>query len=326
MKLKIVILDACTTTEVLVGETRQGEPDWNQLAELGELTVYPRTMPDEVVARCQGAAIVLTNKVVLHREIISQLTELKYIGLMSTGTNSVDLKEASRRGIVVTNVPAYSTASVAQHTIALLLELAIRMRSQINLAVDLTWSSQPDFSIYESPILELAGKTFGIVGCGSIAQATAKIAHAMGMRLLVHSRSERSVDFPCEWVSKDEILFQSDALSLHCPLSEETEHWINTESLEKMKPSAFLINTGRGPLVDENAVAEALRNGKLAGYGADVSTVEPPSRENPILHAPNAVLTPHVAWASREARFRLVKQLEQNIQAFLKGDPINTAG
>lgn len=323
MSRKIVILDAATTSPLDLGETSPHEPNWKGLARLGNITLYPRTKPDEIADRAEGAPILLTNKVVLDATTIDALPNLKYIGLMSTGTNVVDLEAAARRGITVTNVPAYSTASVAQHAIALLLELAGRLGEQAALARDRMWSNQPDFSIHTGTLVELNGKTLGLVGCGEIAQATARIAVALGMRIRVHSRTQRETDFPCEWCGKGELLRESHAISLHCPLTKETKHWIDADALEKMRPNAFLINTGRGPLVDEAAVARALHEGTLGGYGTDVTATEPPPTDNPLLDAPRAIVTPHVAWASTEARTRLVATLEKNLEAFLNSKPIH---
>tara|TARA_R100000027_G_scaffold42924_4_gene32195 strand:- start:5463 stop:6449 length:987 start_codon:yes stop_codon:yes gene_type:complete len=323
MKPSIVVLDAHTTSPLKAGETSSAHPSWEPLASLGELVLYARTSPDEIIERASDASYVLTNKVVLDRQIIESLPSLKYIGLMSTGTNSADLAAAEEHGIVVSNVPAYSTPSVAQHTIALLLELATNLSAHANLSRSGEWSKQADFSITAGGIVELAGKNFGIVGCGEIAQATARIASALGLQILVHSRTQRATDFPCRWLDKEEFLRESDVISLHCPLTPQTKHWINRESIEQMKDEAILLNTGRGPLVDEAAVAEALQNNELGGYGADVTETEPPRSDNPILTAPRAVVTPHVAWASLESRTRLMQTMAANLQAYLNGAPQN---
>ncbi|MFP4493216.1 MAG: D-2-hydroxyacid dehydrogenase [Puniceicoccaceae bacterium] len=323
MQTKIVVLDARTTSPLAVGESDPAHPSWDGLAALGELRLFGRTRPEEVLERAAGAPVVLTNKVVLDRGRIEGLPELRYIGLMSTGTNAVDLEAARERGIAVTNVPAYSTASVAQHTIALLLELATRLSAHAGLFQSGAWAAQPDFSVTAGPITELAGKTFGLVGCGEIARATGRIAHALGMRVLVHSRTRRSTDFPCGWADRDRLLAEADVISLHCPLTEETRHWIDAEALARVKPGAILLNTGRGPLVDEPAVAAALRSGRLGGYGADVTDTEPPPPDHPLRGIPGAVVTPHVAWASREARGRLMRTLVSNLEAFLAGKSAN---
>jgi len=324
MSLPIVVLDAYTTSPLKPGESDPAHPSWKPLEELGSLILHARTRPEEILERASGTSILLTNKVVLTRAVLEKLPDLRYVGLMSTGTNAVDLEAAEDLGITVTNVPAYSTASVAQHTIALLLELATRLSGQARLFHSGEWSAQPDFSLSAGPIVELAEKNFGIVGCGDIAQATAKIASALGMNILVHSRTRKETAFPCEWLDKEEFLKRSDVISLHCPLTAETERWINAASLQKMKSGAFLLNTGRGPLVDENAVAQSLRDGHLGGYGADVTTTEPPPAHHPLQNAPRAVVTPHVAWASTEARSRLMNTLAANLRAFLDGSPQNT--
>lgn len=323
MKPSIVVLDALTTSPLQKGEKSSEHPSWDLLSEQGDLTLYPRTKPAEILDRASDTGILLTNKVVLERDTLEKLPDLRYIGLMSTGTNAVDLDAARDLGITVSNVPAYSTASVAQHAIALLLELAGRLSEQADLSRSGKWSRQADFSITAGPIVELDGKFFGIVGCGDIAQATARIAAAIGMKILVHSRTQKETDFPCDWLDKAEFLRRCDVISLHCPLNAETEKWIDDEALKSIKDGAILLNTGRGPLIDETAVAQALKSGKLGGYGADVMTTEPPLIENPLLTAPRTVVTPHVAWASTEARTRLMETLAKNIQAFLAGSPQN---
>mgnify|MGYP006269163739 CR=1 FL=1 len=323
MKPSVVVLDSHTTSPLGIGESDPAHPSWDRLAGIGELTLYPRTRPEEAVARAAGAPIVLTNKVVLDRGAIEALPELRYIGLMSTGTNVVDLEAARERGIPVTNVPAYSTASVAQHAIGLTLDLAGRLPEHARLARSGEWSAQPDFSLVAGPTVELAGKAFGVVGCGAIGRATAAIAHAMGMRILVHSRTRRETPFPCEWVDREEILRRADVLSLHCPLDERTRGWVDADALRLLKPGAFVVNTSRGPLVDEEAVAEALREGRLGGFAADVAGAEPPPADHPLLSAPRAILTPHVAWATTEARRRLMDTLADNLEGFLRGTPRN---
>jgi len=324
MKPSIVVLDSFTTSPLAIGKSHPSHPSWDSLAQLGDLVLHHRTAPSQILDRIIDAPLVLTNKVVLDRDILRQLPHLRYIGLMSTGTNSADLEVASKLGITVSNVPAYSTASVAQHVIGLFLELGLHLSEHANLSRSGAWSKQPDFSITAGPIVEFAGKNFGIVGCGDIAQATARIAAAMGMRILVHSRSRKNTDFQCEWLDKEEFLSKADVISLHCPLTPKTENWIDEEALSHMKTGAFLINTSRGPVVDESAVATALLNGKLGGYGADVSAVEPPPEDHPLLQAPRSILTPHVAWASTEARDRLMKILVANAKAYLSGSPQNT--
>ncbi len=324
MRPRIVVLDAFTTSPLGLGEEDPSHPSWQGLADLGEVVLHARTKPEEVPERAAGAPVVLTNKVVLGAEMIRSLPDLRYIGLMSTGTNVVDLDCAREQGVTVTNVPAYAAPSAAQHAIALMLELALRLSENAALARSGVWSGQSDFCITSGRIIELAGRNFGIVGCGEIAQATARVAHALGMRILVFSRTHRETPFPAEWVDRDRILADSDVLSLHCPLTPETRHFINRDSLARMKPGALLINTGRGPLVNEGAVADALHQGRLGGYGADVTESEPPPADNPLFTAPRAVVTPHCAWASTEARTRLMETLVSNLQAFVDGHPVNT--
>ena len=324
MKPPLVILDGHTTTPLEVGQHDSAQPDWAALEDLTALRVYPRTQPGEIVERARDYELVLTNKVVLDRKTLRQLPDLRYIGIMSTGTNVVDLETAAEQGITVTYVPAYSTPSVAQHTIALLLEIATHLRAHADLVRTGAWSSQPDFTVSAGPVLELERKRFGMLGCGAIGQATARIAEALGMEILVHSRTVREVDFRAHWVGEEELLEQSDVLSLHCPLTEETREWVNRDRLARLREGAILLNTSRGPLVDDEAVAEALAGGRLRAYGADVLTTEPPPADHPLLHAPNALITPHVGWASREARARLISQLASNVRAYLDGDPIHT--
>ncbi|MGE9290493.1 MAG: D-2-hydroxyacid dehydrogenase [Puniceicoccales bacterium] len=323
MKPSIVVLDASTTSPLAIGETDPKHPSWAPLAELGDVTLYPRTRPEETVERAKETSILLTNKVLLPREVLQRLPNLRYVGLMSTGTNAIDLDAARELGITVSNVPAYSTPSVAQHAIALLLELSTHLSTQAELSRSGKWSQQSDFSISAGSIIELSGKNFGIVGCGDIAQATARIARALGMNILIHSRTPKETDFPAEWLDKEEFLGKADVISLHCPLTPDTEKWIDAAALSHMKPGAFLLNTGRGPLIDEDAVAKALHSGTLGGYGADVTATEPPPIENPLLQAPRSVITPHVAWASTEARTRLMNTLAANLSAFLAGTPQN---
>ncbi|MEM0967131.1 MAG: D-2-hydroxyacid dehydrogenase [Verrucomicrobiota bacterium] len=323
MKLPIVVLDSFTTSPLAIDETHPEHPSWHTLAALGDLTLHHRTSAEQLIERVGKSPVIFTNKVVLSAETLQALPDLRYVGLMSTGTNVIDLGVARDLGITVTNVPAYSTASVAQHTIALLLEMAGNVSAHAELAHSGKWSAQSDFSVRAGPMIELAGKKFGIVGCGDIGQATARIAVALGMEILVYSRSRRETDFPCRWMDKEEFLHSADVVSLHCPLTPETEEWINRTTLSQMKPGAFLINTGRGHLVDEQAVADALHSGHLGGYGADVTKEEPPSPNNPLFGVSGSLITPHVAWANTEARARLIATLAKNLEAFLNGNPQN---
>lgn len=320
----IVVLDSFTLSPLAVGESSPLHPSWDELAGLGNLTLYPRTPVGETVARARDAAILLTNKAPVNAVHIAALPHLESIGVMATGYNIVDIAAARSRGIPVTNVPGYSTQSVAQHVFALLFELAASTGAT-NLAVKRgDWASCADFMFTVAPFFEMAGKTLGIVGFGAIGQAVARIGSALGMEILVYSRSHKEFTVPIRWANSLEMLWkESDAITLHCPLTPETKHFINAESLRQMKPSAYLINTGRGPLIDEAALAAALSQGILAGFAADVLSAEPPAADNPLLSAPNTVITPHIAWASVEARKRLMAILVQNVKACLAGAPVN---
>lgn len=314
--MNIVILDGYASNP--------GDLNWNALEELGNVTVYPRTTDAEKVERAKDADIVLINKVQMDAETLSQLPRLKYIGVQATGFNVVDIEAARQRGIIVTNIPAYSTDSVAQMTFALILTVANRVEHYAQENRKGRWSDNPDFCYWDTPLFELAGKKLGIMGLGNIGMKVATIARDFGMDVYACT-SKNARDLP-DWitkVSKDGLLATSDILTLHCPLADDTYHFISAESIEKMKSSAILINTGRGPLVDEEAVAKALHDGKLAAYGADVMTQEPPTKDNPLFAEPNAYLTPHIAWATLEARTRLNKQVAANVKAFIEGNPIN---
>ncbi len=314
--MKIVILDGYAANP--------GDLDYSLLEQLGEVTVYPRTSDTEKVERSKDADIILLNKVQMDADTLAQLPNLKYIGIQATGYNVVDIQAAKEHGIIVTNIPAYSTDSVAQMTFALILAITNRVEHYSQENRNERWAYNQDFCYWDTPLMELAGKTFGIMGLGNIGMKVATIARNFGMDVCACT-SKNSTDLP-EWiqkVNKDGLLATSDILSLHCPLADDTYHFINAESIEKMKNSAILINTGRGPLVDEEAVAEALHEGALAAYGADVMTQEPPSKDNPLFGEPNAYLTPHIAWATYEARTRLNKQVAANVKAFIEGRPIN---
>lgn len=314
--MNIVILDGYSANP--------GDLSWKELEELGTLTVYDRTKSDETVARAADAEIVLTNKVILNSEVIAQLPRLKYIGVLATGYNVVDIKAAHDRGIIVTNVPAYSTESVAQMVFAHLLTVTNRTEHYAIQNRDGRWSSNPDFCYWDFPHMELAGKTFGVVGLGNIGLRVAQIARAFGMNVkAMTSKVQSTLPVGIEKVSLEELLATADVLSLHCPLTDSTRHMINAATLQQMKPSAILINTGRGPLVDDQAVADALAKGAIAAYCADVVTEEPPRPDNPLLQQPNAFITPHIAWASMEARVRLLKVAIDNVRSFLNGQPQN---
>ena len=314
--MKIVILDGYTANP--------GDLLWQELEYLGEVTVYDRTSRDETVARAAGADIVLTNKVVLDAETIAQLPDLKYIGVLATGYNVVDVEEAHKRGIIVTNVPAYSTESVAQMVFAHLLTVTNRTEHYAIRNREGRWTQNPDFCYWDFPHMELAGKTFGIVGLGNIGRCVAQIALAFGMKVkAVTSKPADALPAGIEKVGMDCLLSTADVLSLHCPLTESTIHLINADTLARMKPTAILINTGRGPLVDDDAVAEALTAGRLAAFCADVLTTEPPANGHPLLALNNAFITPHIAWATKEARMRLLQVAVGNVRAFINGQPVN---
>lgn len=301
-----------------------GDLSWAALEALGPCRVYDRTAPAATRARCEGAAIVLTNKTVLDATLISALPALRYIGVMATGYNVVDLAAARTRQIPVTNVPAYSTPSVVQLTFALLLELTHHVGQHTQGVRAGRWSASPDFCYWETPLVELAGRTFGIVGFGNVGRDVARAATAFGCRVLVHTRTPPAeVPAGVQFVDLPTVFRESDVLSLHCPLTEQTRHLVNAERLALMKPAAFLINCGRGPLVDEGALATALNGGRLAGAGLDVLGTEPPPPDNPLLSARNCVITPHFGWATRAARERLLNTVVENVKAFLAGAPQN---
>ncbi len=318
--MKIVVLDGHAMNP--------GDLSWRGLEELGELTVHDRTPAGQVVERAQGAEIVLTNKSPLPRQTIEALPHLRYIGVQATGFNVVDAEAARERGVTVTNVPGYSTRSVAQMVMALLLELTQQVGHHAELVRRGRWSASPDFCCWDRPLVELDGLTIGIVGFGAIGRGVARLARAFGMRVLIHTRHPddyratpqgREVEF----VDLESLFCRSDVVSLHCPLTPQTEGMVDAERLGRMKPGAFLINTGRGPLVDEAALAEALNAGRLAGAGLDVLSAEPPSADNPLLQARNCFITPHIAWATRAARERLMASVVENVRAFLAGKPEN---
>ena len=314
--MKIVILDGYSANP--------GDLSWKELETMGEVTVYDRTSPSETVARAAEADIVLTNKVIIGREEMAQLPHLKYIGVLATGYNVVDIEAAHERGITVTNVPAYSTESVAQMVFAHLLTVTNRTEHYAIANREGRWTNNKDFCYWDFPHMELSGKSFGIVGLGNIGQRVAAIAHAFGMRVCAYtSKSESQLPSYVEKKPLTDLLSESDVVSLHCPLTPDTRHLINNETLQKMKLSAILINTGRGPLVDDQAVAEALAEGRLAAFCADVLTEEPPKATNPLLNQPNAFITPHIAWASTEARIRLLQVAIGNVRSFLHGHPQN---
>lgn len=307
MPMKIVVLDGYCLNP--------GDLSWSGLEALGEVVVYERTAPEQVFERAAGASALLTNKTVLGAEALAALPELRYIGVLATGYNVVDVAAAGERGVVVTNVPSYGTHSVAQLTIALLLELCHHVGAHGEAVRAGEWAASPHWSLAKTPQVELAGKTFGCIGYGRIGAQTARIAEAMGMRVVVHSRSQG--------VTLEALLTESDVVSLHCPLFAETRGLICASRIELMKPSALLLNTSRGPLVVEQDLADALNAGRLAGAGLDVLSVEPPTSGSPLLTAKNCIVTPHIAWATREARGRLMEIAAGNLAAFAAGEARN---
>jgi len=313
--MRIVVLDGYTLNP--------GDLSWEGLRALGECVIHDRTAPEQVLARAAGAEILLTNKVVLDRERIARLPTLRYIGVLATGTNVVDLAAARARGIPVTNVPDYGTPAVAQMTFALLLELTHHVGHHAAAVRAGRWTASPDFCWWDFPLVELAGRTMGIVGFGRIGRAVGEIARAFGMNLLAHDPAAGPAPAGVRFVDLETLLRQSDVVSLHCPLTPATEHLVNARRLAMMKPTAFLLNTGRGPLVDEAALSEALNAGRLAGAGLDVLAVEPPPADNPLLQARNCLITPHIAWATGAARARLMQTAVDNVRGFLAGEPQN---
>ena len=314
---KAVVLDGYTLNP--------GDLSWGPFERLVELEVYPRTAPADVVARSAGAPVLFTNKTPLREAALRQLPELRYIGVLATGYDVVDSAAAAELGIAVTNVPTYGTDSVAQFTFALLLELCHRGQRHADSTAAGAWARSPDWSYHLHPLSELAGKTFGIVGLGRIGRRTARIADAFGMRILGAdvARGEPLPYEGFEWVEVGELFERSDAVSLHCPLTPETRGLVNAARLSRMKPGALLINTSRGPLIVEQDLAGALVSGRIAGAALDVLPVEPPTAGSPLLGLPNCLVTPHIAWATKEARSRLLDQAAANLEAFLAGAPVN---
>ncbi len=320
---KIVVLDGFTLNPLPLEESSPLHPSWQGLAELGDLEVFARTAASSVADVAKDAEILLTNKTPIPADTIAGLPNLEYIGVMATGTNVVDLIAARARGIPVTNVPGYAAMSAVQMVFSLLFELTGKIGASAKAVQDGKWSECPDFSFTIAPFFEMSGKTLGIVGFGAIGEAVAAVGSALGMNVIVSSRTQKESKVPVRWTSLEELFQSADVISLHCPLTPETDKLINADSINKLKRGAWLINTGRGGLIDEVALAEGLAEGKLAGYGADVLLSEPPAPDNPLILAPNTVITPHIAWASVEARKRLMDGVVGNVQAFLSGTPQN---
>ena len=315
--MNIVVLDGYTTNP--------GDLDWSFLNQFGEYTVYERTPRTLTVERAKDAEIVVTNKVVLDREILEQLPNCRFIELLSTGYNVIDCGYAKERGIPVSNIPAYSTDAVAQLVFAFILAFSNRVAAHNRAVHAGEWTNCPDFCFWRTNLTELAGKTLGIVGFGRIGQRVAELAAAFGMRVLACTPHPKNTQIKgCfAWATMDQLLAESDFVTLHCPLTPQTDHIVNQEFLQKMKPSAYLINTSRGPVIDEAALAQALEKGALAGAGVDVLSTEPPTADNPLLTAKNCLITPHIAWAGYETRGRLLRICEDNLRAFCAGAPIH---
>ena len=317
--MEIVVLDALAMNP--------GDLSWDSLKELGETKIYDRSSVSETSERIADAEVVLTNQSLLTAEIIANAANLKYIGVMATGYNIVDVTAANKRNIIVTNVPAYSTASVAQLVFSFILELTNHTMLYAESVHKGDWAGSKDFSYQLKPTMELQNKTLGIVGFGQIGQAVAKIALAFGMKVISsHKHPERDKMEGVRFVDEETCFRESDFVSLHCPLNDQNKEFVNEALLNKMKPTACLINTSRGGLIDEQDLANALNSGKIAGAGLDVLSTEPPSPENPLLKAKNCYITPHIAWATFEARTRLMKTLVENIRAFMDNKPVNVVG
>jgi len=315
--MRIIVLDGYTLNP--------GDLSWAPIESLGDVIVHDRTPPEKVVERAADAEVVLTNKSVISAEMIQSLPALRYIGVLATGFNVVDVQAAAARSIPVTNVPEYSTDSVAQFVFALLLELCHRVGDHSHEVIDQgRWVSSRDFSFTVSPLVELAGRTMGIVGFGRTGRRTGALAHAFGMKVIANSRTRnKSTDYPFEWRDLDDLFAEADVVSLHCPLTPQTEGLVDSARLGLMKNSAFLINTSRGPVVNEHDLAVALQGGVIAGAGVDVLSTEPPKADNPLLTAPNIIITPHIAWATKAARERLMQAAADNISAWAAGKPTN---
>jgi glycerate dehydrogenase len=313
--MNIVVLDGFTLNP--------GDLSWRELEALGPSVVHDRTPPSQVAARSADAEMLLTNKTVLSGPAIQTLPRLKYIGVLATGTNVVDLAAARARGIPVTNVPTYGTRSVAQMTFALLLELAQHPGHHAQTVRDGRWSTSVDWCYWDFPLIELEGLTLGLVGFGRIGRAVADLATAFGMRVLAFDPLTKTAPANVQCVELDTLFRDSDVVSLHCPLTSANQHLVNAARLATMKPTAFLLNTSRGPLVDDQALADALNSGRIAGAALDVLSIEPPPASNPLLSARNCILTPHLSWATRSARSRLMNIAVENVRAFLEGRPQN---
>ena len=316
--MKIVILDGYTENP--------GDLSWDGIAAYGELKVYDRTPAELVVERIGDAEIIFTNKTVISEEVLSQCLNIRYIGVLATGYNVIDVKAANSRGIIVTNVPAYGTEAVSQYTIALLLELCHRIGAHSDSVKRGDWTNCKDFCYWNHPLILLYGKTLGIIGFGKIGRGTAHIAQALGMKVIAYNPSPIPKEYltgNLSQVSLEELLSESDVISLHCPLFPETKGIINKDTISRMKDGVLIINDSRGPLIVEEDLRDALISGKIAGAAVDVVSTEPIQMDNPLLTAPNMIITPHIAWAPKEARQRLMDIAIDNLKAYLNGSPIN---
>ena len=316
---KLIVLDGHATNP--------GDLSWSAFHALTDCHVHDRTSPHEIIARAQDAELILTNKTPITADTLARLPALRYIGVLATGTNVVDLPAARARGICVTNIPGYGTRSVAQHTLALILEATNHVGLHAADVRDGAWSRSPDWCYWQKPLVELDGLTLGIIGYGSIGRQVAALARAFGMNIVATSRSASArTEDGVTFLPLDRLLAESDIVSLHCPLTDDTRHLINAATLARMKPTALLINTSRGPLINEADLADALRHNRIAGAALDVLSAEPPHPDNPLLTAPNCLITPHQAWATRAARTRLLETAAANLRAFLAGHPQNQVG
>lgn len=318
--MKIVVLDGYTENP--------GDISWAPFEALGELVVYDYTAPSEIFGRLEGVSVCLTNKTCFPKEVLEKLPDLKYIGCLSTGFNVVDVEYCREHGITVTNIPEYATFATAQMTIALLLEIANKAGHHSDLVHEGVWTRGRDFCFWDGPLTELYGKTLGLFGFGKIASRVSRIASALGMKVLACRRSEiteemRKADPQVTFTDEETLWKESDVISFHCPLTPATTSLVNEKAISKMKDGVILINTSRGPVLDEAAVAKALKSGKVAALGADVVSVEPIREDNPLLTSPNTVLTPHIAWAPKETRLRLMDVAAGNLSSYLKGSPVN---
>lgn len=313
--MKIVVLDGYVLNP--------GDLSWNGIKEVGECTIYDRTSAEQTLERSKGADVLITNKVVLNKEIIEKLPELKYIGVLATGYNIVDTDAAKKSGVVVTNIPAYSTESVAQMVFSHILNFAQNVSVHADSVAKGEWAKSVDFAYWKTPQMELAGKTLGVIGFGQIGAAVAKIGLAFGMNVIFNNRSKKETGLETRQVELNTLFAESDFISINCPLTPENTGFINKVAFSKMKPTVFLVNTGRGLLINEQDLADALNTGKIAGAGLDVLSEEPAKSDNPLTTAKNCYITPHIAWATFEARSRLMKIAAENLKAFKKGAPIN---